>query len=406
MSNQHPTNSRSQHSNPEHDRPRHAHYDAVVVGARAAGAATAMLLAEQGLTVLAVDRQAYGSDTLSTHALMRGAVARLARWGLLDRVLAAGAPVITGTTFTYGDETIHLDIKAKPGLPGLVAPRRTVLDAILVDGAREAGAEVIHNTRVTGLRTDATGRVVGADLMLSDGSDCSVSSAIVIGADGLRSSVARTVGAPITHEGTHFSAYTATYYSGADVDPHSFRWIYRPGLGAGVIPTTGDAVCVFSAMEPDRFAAHGRQDVAATHTTNLEALDPELNETLAAATPLGRVRSWPGVTGRFRKPVGPGWALVGDAGYFKDPFAAHGITDAFRDAELLTDAIVCGDLDGYETRRDELSMPLFGVLDRIASYDWDLETLKGLHYQLSKAMKAEDEATLNRARATTLQLAA
>jgi len=111
------------------------------------------------------------------------------------------------------------------------------------------------------------------------------------------------------------------------------------------------------------------------------------------ATPVGPMRSFPGVPGQFRKAHGPGWALVGDAGYFKDPFAAHGITDAFRDAELLTDAVLTGDFAGYEAHRDELSMPLFEVLDRIASHRWDLEELKHLHFRLSKAMKAGEPAT-------------
>jgi flavin-dependent dehydrogenase len=102
------------------------------------------------------------------------------------------------------------------------------------------------------------------------------------------------------------------------------------------------------------------------------------------------------VRGQFRKPYGAGWALVGDAGYFKDPFAAHGISDAFRDAELLTEAIMDGDFRRYERLRDELSMPLFNVLERIASYGWDLESLPGLHVQLLQAMRDEEAAVKGR----------
>ena len=88
-------------------------YNAVVVGARCAGAATAMLLARQGLSVLLVDRDRPGADTLSTLALMRAGVLQLSRWGLLDRVRAAGTPAITSTSFIYGEETITVPIKSR-----------------------------------------------------------------------------------------------------------------------------------------------------------------------------------------------------------------------------------------------------------------------------------------------------
>src|SRR5262245_43668522 len=109
------------------------HYDVVVVGARAAGAATAMLLARRGVRVLVVDRSVLGGDTLSTHALMRGAVTRLDRWGLLDRVWAAGTPVITTAAFHYGEDVLKLEVPATDSVPGLAAPRRTLLDPLLVD---------------------------------------------------------------------------------------------------------------------------------------------------------------------------------------------------------------------------------------------------------------------------------
>ena len=124
----------------------------------------------------------------------------------------------------------------------------------------------------------------------------------------------------------------------------------------------------------------------------LRALDPGIADAVAAATPAGPLRSWPGMPGRFRKPYGPGWALVGDAGYFKDPFAAHGISDAFRDAELLVDAVADEDLARYERLRDRLSSPLFDVLEQIASYEWDLDSLPALHLRLSRAMRDEEIA--------------
>src|SRR5436853_2587068 len=138
------------------------HYDAVIVGARCAGAATAMLLARAGSNVLAIDRQAYGSDTMSTHALMRAGVLQLARWGLLPAVMATGTPEIRATTFHYGCEQLCLSIKPEYGVEYLCAPRRTVLDRILVDAARSAGADVHHGVARSRLDIDPRGRVVGA----------------------------------------------------------------------------------------------------------------------------------------------------------------------------------------------------------------------------------------------------
>src|SRR5262245_38378596 len=119
-------------------------YDAVIVGARCAGAATALLLARAGAKVLVVDRQAYGSDTMSTHARMRGGGLQLKRWGVIPELVAAGTPPIRSTTFHYGDEAIRVDLKPDHGVDRLFAPRRTVLDPLLVDAARDAGAEVRH----------------------------------------------------------------------------------------------------------------------------------------------------------------------------------------------------------------------------------------------------------------------
>ncbi len=382
---------------PQRIRPTRRHYDVVVVGARAAGASTAMLLANRGLRVLAIDKQRYGSDTLSTHALMRGAIDSLDRWGVLGTVFATGTPVIEQTAFQYGDEEVVLDVKATPTVPGLAAPRRTVLDPILVDAAQAAGAEIMHQTSLLGLTTEHFGdpgrgdRVTGVEIECPDGAVLSISADLVIGADGLRSKIARSVQAPVTHQGRHASAYAARYLDNLDVPMNSFRWLYRPGIGGGVIPTTDGTVCVFAAMTPERFKREARVDTEATFSAIISELDEDLGRAVAAATPNGPIRSWPGVAGRFVKPFGPGWALVGDAGYFKDPFAAHGISDALRDAELLAEAVATGDFAGYESMRDELSRPLFDQLEQIASYEWDLETLPVIHYGLSKAMQSESK---------------
>jgi 2-polyprenyl-6-methoxyphenol hydroxylase-like FAD-dependent oxidoreductase len=370
------------------------HVDVLVVGARAAGASTAMLLARRGARVMMVDRSAYGSDTLSSHALMRGAVDRLHRWGLLARVWDAGTPVIRRAVFGYGTDELALDVSAADGVPGLAAPRRTVLDPILVDAAVDAGAAVRHGTALVRVLRDATGRVCGARLRDEAGT-FTVSCDLLVGADGLHSGVARQVGAPVTRTGAHASAYVLRYVRDLDAPDDAYQWRYGVRSGAGVVPTNDATWCVFAAMPPDRFAT-GRADLDHLMRTVLREVDGDLARRIERSTPAGPLRSWPGTIGRFRRPQGHGWTLVGDAGYFKDPFAAHGISDALRDAELLCDAVTTGDLTAYEARRDALSAPLFEALERVASYELELGELPDLHVTMARAMRDEELALAGR----------
>ena len=171
--------------------------DVIVVGARCAGAATAMLLAAAGHDVLLVDRATFPSDTLSTHAIARSGVVQLKRWGLLPAVLATGAPPIRDVEFHVGESTIARTIKEQVGVDLLVAPRRSVLDALLVEEAQRAGARLMTGVQ-RGLRaTRRDGRVNGV-LGSSDDGRVDLRSRFVVGADGLRSRVARLVGAPYT----------------------------------------------------------------------------------------------------------------------------------------------------------------------------------------------------------------
>src|SRR6516164_2709938 len=155
--------------------------------------------------VLIIDRQAYGSDTMSTHALMRGAIVQLNRWGLIPRVVAARTPAIRSTTFHYGREPVRVDIKPEHGIDCLFAPRRTVLDSLLVDAAREAGAEVRHGIALSELQFASSGRVMGASLRDEGGACTTVRSDLVVGADGRQSTVAQLVNARAYVEGFNAS---------------------------------------------------------------------------------------------------------------------------------------------------------------------------------------------------------
>lgn len=369
-------------------------YDAVVVGARAAGASTALLLARMGVRVLVVDRSRPGSDTLSTHALMRGGVMQLHRWGLLDGIVDAGTPPIRTATFHYGDRETAVPIKPRDGIDALVAPRRTVLDPALVKAARAAGAEVAYGVRALDLIRDASGRVVGLTAAGPDGIPVRIEAALVIGADGVRSRTARLAGAEVEVAGRHTGAVIYGYWAGLDLA--GYHWHYRPGVSVGVIPTNDGQTCVFASMPPERFqSAMEAGGLDALYRRVLSEASPALAEAVDRARPAGRLHPFPGRPGFLRRPWGPGWALVGDAGYFRDPITAHGITDALRDAETLARAVARGTdaaMEDYRTARDAGAVGILAVTDAIAAYDWDLEQVQELHLELSRLMAAEVES--------------
>jgi len=354
-----------------------------------------MLLAREGLSVLLVDGARHGTDTLSTLAMMRAGVLQLHRWGLLEKVRAAGTPAITSTSFVYGDETITVPIKPKDGVDALFAPRRWLIDPLLADAAADAGADVVYSSRLVDLERASDGRVVGATIEQRGGDVRRVRANIVIGADGRRSTVARLVEAATCLESQNACGVVYTFWPGL-VNNRS-RWFYRSGVSAGSIPTNDDHACVFVATPQARFHDEIRTDTKAGYRQVLTECAPELADEVAQRVPSEPLRSFPGQPGLIRQSHGPGWALVGDAGYFKDPITAHGITDALRDAELLARAVIRGSdqaLAEYQSTRDELSRKLFEITDTIAGFEWDLDSLKPLHLELSKTMNAEVEALL------------
>lgn len=313
-------------------------HDVVVVGARCAGAATARLLAQQGHDVLLIDRASLPSDTLSTHGLARGGVVQLARWGLLDRVLDSGVPAVREVTFSSPEGAATRRVKDGAGVDLLVAPRRMILDALLLEDAVAYGARVRTGATVTGLIRDASGRIAGVTARDRD-HDLVVQAEHVVAADGLRSTLAPMLGAPVT---SSFHADLAIYYAyvaGADWGPFEFH--IGPQSYAGVFPTHGGEGCVWltrprSLLEDVRSAGAHRTEA---FVDVLCRLAPSLGGRARTGRITSPVRGTAGLPNYVRRPAGRGWALVGDAGYHRDPLTGHGITDAFRDAELLAEAL-------------------------------------------------------------------
>ena len=378
--------------------PRRSHYDAIIVGARCAGASTALLLARAGLKVLAIDRRPYGSDTLSTHALMRPAVLQLSRWGLLEPLLKAGTPLITATTFHYGDDEITIPLDGAPDLPGLIAPRRTVLDRILVDAARKAGAEFLHDMAVGDLFADTRGRVRGVEIRGAGRGALRASADIVVGADGIGSLVAKCCDAQVLRQGMVSAAHVFGY---APAEPGAgYHWYFRDGLAGSFIPTNDGMACIVASVPTRLFDQRFRLGHGRARMEVLEALSPALAAQAGQAPKDARLQAFRGAPGYIRQAHGPGWALVGDAGFFRDPITSHGISDALRDAEGLARAILDGSeaaFAAWQQQRDLVANQVLDTTDAVAGFDWTLADIGERHRRFSAVMKAEAKALAEQA---------
>jgi flavin-dependent dehydrogenase len=319
-----------------------AMYDAIIVGARCAGSPTAILLARKGYRVLLVDRTAFPHDTISTHLIWPPGVARLKRWGLLANIVASGAPPFRQVAFDVGDFALVGTPPPVEGVSEIVAPRRTVLDKILVDAAVQAGAELRERFAVQELLS-SNGRVSGIRAQDKSGAVYSEKARIVIGADGRHSVVARQVAAQEYDAKPALACWYYSYWEGVQAD--SAEYYSRTGRTFGIIPTNDGRVCVPVGWAHGEFTQF-RSDVEANHLQTLD-LAPALAERVRCGKRVERFYGTADVPNYFRVSYGPGWALVGDAGYHKDPITAQGISDAFHGAELLAEALD----DGFSGRR-------------------------------------------------------
>jgi flavin-dependent dehydrogenase len=348
-------------------------YDAIVVGARCAGSPTAMLLARRGYNVLLLDRDAFPSDIMSTHYIHVPGQARLQRWGLLDRVIATGAPFITRRTLHFNGMSFQ---PPNPPLPegvssDTICPRRVLLDKILVDGAVEAGAEFRERSPVRDLIWD-DGRVVGV-LAGPRGREVEERARIVIGADGMRSTVARLVQAA---EYDARPSLTFGYYAYWTGIPDTGMHIYFNADGTGILvfPTNWGQTCIGVGGLHAGFQDF-RRNIEANYFAVIDRV-PDLGPQVRAATREEPFQGTADMPNFFRKPFGPGWALIGDAGYHRDFITGLGINDAFFQAELLAGAIDAGlsgqqpldqALEMFERTRNDYAKPLYDLTTRLAA---------------------------------------
>lgn len=338
-------------------------YDAIVLGARVAGSPTAMLLARKGYRVLLVDRATFPSDTMSTHQVQIPGSIKLKRWGLLDAVLETGLDVAHHVQLCNDDVVVKGTFPSVDGLAGVYSPRRYLLDNILARAAVAAGAELREGFVVRELLWDE-GRVVGMLGEGRNGTTISERARVVIGADGRHSLVARAVNAPVYDEQPMLTCGYYSYWHGVSLHGGEIYAHDRRALGAW--PTNDGLTMIYVAWPAEEFKTF-RSDVEGNYLGTIRQF---WGERIDQGRRVERVVGSGEMPNFYRRPYGPGWALVGDAGYVKDPITGLGISDAFRDAELLADALDAGftgnqlletALAHYERQRNAASKPLYAL---------------------------------------------
>ena len=347
-------------------------YDAIIVGARCAGAPTAMLLARKGYQVLLVDRATFPSDTISTHIIWPHGAEILDRWGLLGPLAATGCPPIAlNLIFDVGPFELKGAVTDTNGGRGGFCPRRTVLDKLLVEAAVGAGTELREGFTVEALLWDGD-RVAGIKGHSRTGATVEERARVVVGADGVNSMVAKAARAPEYDVKPPLTANYYSYYSGFEAD--DIEQYVREYQAVGCFPTH-DGLTLIAVVWPSSRFEEIRTDIEG-HVRKVLESTPSVADRLEGAQ---REEKWYGTAGvpnYFRQPFGPGWALVGDAGYDKDPITAQGISDAFIDAENLTNALDTGwssrspldhALAEYQSRRDRRVKPMYEFTCQLAT---------------------------------------
>lgn len=309
-------------------------WDVVIVGARCAGASAALLLARRGLRVLLVDRATFPSDTMSTLYIHQPGVALLDRWGVLDSVAASGCPPLDTLRSVVQDVELYGPIPPYAGVTSNYAPRRYILDQLLIDAAVAAGAEFTEGMSLSEVLW-AGGRAAGVRLRTKDGHDVTEQTGLVIGADGMRSRLAELVGAPYVVE---HPSLTCVYYTGWTGLCCGFETRVRTGSGLAIVPTNDGVTYTITYFPQDSFRAV-KVNPRKAHLGCVRSLAPDLFEQISVGEQVVRLQGTGDQRNFFRQAHGPGWVLIGDAGLHLDSITAQGITHAFVQADLLSQCL-------------------------------------------------------------------
>jgi 2-polyprenyl-6-methoxyphenol hydroxylase-like FAD-dependent oxidoreductase len=314
----------------------------------------------------------YCSIAPAFRAVQPRGVATLARWGLLERLVATGCPPIHTYALDFGAITIA-GAPGTPEAPVAYCPRRTVLDKLLVDAAAEAGADVREGFSVDEVSME-DGRVVGVGGHAADGTPSSARARVVVGADGRNSLVAKTVGSEEYNISPPLLVAYYAYWSGLPMKGR-FEIHVRPHRGFGGAETHDGLTMVIAGWPIAEFEQN-KKDIEGNYLRTMEqapAFADRLRRGKRETRLFGAV-----LRNFFRKPHGPGWVLVGDAGYHKDSITAQGITDAFQDAERCAaalDEVLTGSrpfddvMDPYHHERDERVFPMYELTCKLAALE-------------------------------------
>ena len=346
-------------------------YDVAIVGARCAGSALALMLARQGLKVITIERSTFPRDTMSGHFLQPAGVSCLRRLGLFEDLEALRAPAQDTMTVDFGPVVLSgRPAPAPDGISASYAPRRYLFDPMLANAAVAAGAELREGVSFVEPVSDAQ-RIAGMRVQTASGRTETIPARLVVGADGKRSRVARAVGAQPYDTRPAASCMYYGYWSGFDTA--TTRLFVRDGLFGVAVPTN-DGLTFVGFSWPHAEFARVRGDIGKAFHDAAATL-PWIADRLAGARQVGRFIGTGDLDGFFRTAAGPGWALLGDAGYHKDPITAQGMTDALLHAELLAAAIMHGLSEGasldaalleFGRRRDDAVRPMYGLTADLA----------------------------------------
>ncbi len=352
-------------------------YDVIVVGARAAGAPTAMLLAQKGYKVLLADRAHFPSDSPLANLIQLKGCAALKRWGLLERVQASNCPPVSKAILQIGEYSLQGEYLPLDGTGATVCPRRSILDKILIEAAAVAGAEIRGDLVVEELLTD-NGQVIGVSGRLKSIQGAreirvEEKAALVVGADGKHSLIAKSVQAAMYQVKPVLACVFYTYWEGFGPTNGELYYLAREAIG--LWPTNAGLINIFAAYPVNEFQAI-RRNIEARFWKTAESV-PGLAERLRNGRRVERFYGTADLPAFYRRPYGPGWALVGDAGMTLDPFTGQGIGNAFRDAERLVDAVDAGfsgrstfeaALAEYEYERNRETLPMYEFTEKLAAF--------------------------------------